>query len=216
MVKMENINPDVLFSLAKSVKFNLELDQVCVKQAMKHGLNLPGALMINILPRNLYNFDVLQELVKASRDIIFEVSEAEAINNFDLMIKIRADVKRMNMRIAADDFGVGYAGFDRVIQLEPDIIKLDRSLVSNIHVERSKKGFVQGLIDAAKKLDAKILAEGVENIAELEVLRSMGVEYVQGFLLHRPESAPHILSQLNIEYKNKEEESGLKKLEGAA
>ncbi len=222
--RMETINPDVLFSLAKSVKFNLELDQVCIRQAMQFGRDLPGALMINILPRNLYNFDKLLDILSGGRDVIFEVSEAEAINNFELMIKIRSEVKRMNMRIAADDFGVGYAGFDRIIQLEPDIIKLDRSLVSNINLERSKKGFLKGVIDAGKKLGAKVLAEGVETIAELEVLRSMDVDYVQGYLLHRPESASGILGHFNLkaselklqEEKDSETSSNLPAAVGAA
>ena len=105
---------------------------------------------------------------------------------------MRKHLAKLNFGIAADDFGKGYASLDRVLKIEPDIIKLDRSLVQDIDQDEPKRAFVRGLIEATKISKSKILAEGVETWAEFEVLTSMGVDLVQGFLLHRPQSMDEI------------------------
>src|SRR5262249_15641500 len=101
------LRPDVLFALSHQAKVGLELDQACLHQAVLNSASLPGVLLLNILPRNLYNIDRLRHLIMDRKDIMFEVSETEAINNFDLMMKVREQIEKMDMRIATDDFGRG-------------------------------------------------------------------------------------------------------------
>jgi EAL domain-containing protein (putative c-di-GMP-specific phosphodiesterase class I) len=186
------LRPDVLFSLSHLAKCGLELDQACLAQAITHSVNLPGILMLNILPRNLYNIDKLRHLLGSRKNLMFEVSESEAINNFDLMMKVRGNLEQMEMRIATDDFGRGYSGLEQIIKIKPDLIKLDRSLIQDIHLDQPKQAFLHGLVKAAKISSSTILAEGVELWAEAEVLKTMGVDLIQGFLLHKPQAAPFI------------------------
>jgi EAL domain-containing protein (putative c-di-GMP-specific phosphodiesterase class I) len=193
------LRPDVLFSLSHSAKVGLELDQACLHQAVLHSANLPGTLLLNILPRNLYNIDRLRHLIMDRKDIMFEVSETEAINNFDLMMKVRESLERMDMRIATDDFGRGYSGLEQIIKIKPDVIKLDRSLIQDIHKDAPKQAFVSGLVKAAQISKATILAEGVELWEEAEVLKAMGIDLIQGFLLHRPQAAEAIEADLQTE-----------------
>ncbi len=190
------MRPDVLFSLAHQAKVGLELDQACLHQAALHSAHLPGTLLVNILPRNLYNIERLRHLIMDRKDIMFEVSETEAINNFDLMMKVREDLARMDMRIAADDFGRGYSGLEQIIRIKPDVIKLDRSLIMDIHKDHPKQAFVAGLVKAAQISKSTILAEGVELWEEAEVLKQMGIDLIQGFLLHRPQAADGIQQDL--------------------
>lgn len=196
------LRPDVLFSLSHSAKVGLELDQACLQQAIRHSTKLPGTLLLNILPRNLYNIDKLRPLLKDRKGIMFEVSESEAISNLDLMLKVRESLSKMDMRIAADDFGKGYNGLEQIIRMKPDLIKLDRSLIQDIHKDSPKQAFVHGLVRAAQISKSTILAEGVELWEEAEILKSMGIDLIQGFLLHRPQPAAMIELALVIELEN--------------
>ncbi|NRA68436.1 MAG: EAL domain-containing protein [Pseudobacteriovorax sp.] len=190
------LRPDVLFSLAKYTKVSLELDQACMKHAARSAMSLPGTLMINILPRNLYYVDRLKETFRRTHNLMFEVSESEAINNLELMMKSREHLEKNNMGIAADDFGKGYSSLERIIKIKPHVIKFDRGMIQDIHMDPVKQAYVRGLVRAAKILNTTILAEGVELWEEAEVLQEMGVELIQGFLLHRPEEPEVIIEQL--------------------
>lgn len=190
------MRPDVLFEIAKSTKVALELDQACLSLAINHAEALPGFLMVNILPRNLYFIDHLRSLINGRRDVILEVSESESINNLELVHEVRQQVKNHNIRIAADDFGKAFAGLDRVIEMQPHLIKFDRSLIQNIHNDPVKHAYVQGLVEAARLLETDVLAEGVEELEELICLQAMGIDFVQGFLLHKPQPVEVILGQI--------------------
>ena len=190
------LRPDVLFALSHSAKVGLELDQACLQQAIKHSGQLPGVLLLNILPRNLYNIDRLRPIFKGRTNLMFEVSESEAISNLELMLKVRESLSKSNMLIAADDFGKGYNGLEQIIRIKPDLIKLDRSLIQDIHQDLPKQAFVHGLVRAAQIAQSSVLAEGVELWEEAEVLKQMGINLIQGFLLHRPQPAAVINADL--------------------
>lgn len=197
------LRPDVLFSLAKYTKVALELDQACMKHAAKFGKDLPGTLMVNILPRNLYYVEKLKSSFSDTKKLMFEISESEAISNFDLMLKSRDHLEEHNIGIAADDFGKGYSSLERIIKIRPHVIKFDQGMIRGIDRDSVKKAYVAGLVKAAKILDTTILAEGVETWDEAKVLKEMGVELVQGFLLHRPQESRAILEQLDQNSKPK-------------
>lgn len=192
------LRPDVLFSMAQASHLALELDQACLKYAAREFANLPGKLMVNILPRNFYYIDQLRHLIPEGLQVIFEVSESEAINNFGLLLNAREKLNHSskNFGIAIDDFGKGFAGLDRIIKIKPDLIKLDRSLISDIDRDLPKKAFVSGLVSASANTNSIVLAEGVERMEELEVLRDLGIDLIQGFLLHKPQSRQDIEAQL--------------------
>lgn len=192
------LRPDVLFGLSHAAKVGLELDQACLKQAVLHANHLPGTLLVNILPRNLYNIERLRHLLNDRQHLMFEVSESEAISNLDLMLRVRTRLEQLNMRIAADDFGRGYSGLEQLLKIKPDLIKLDRSLVTDIHRDGPKHAFVSGLVHAAKIANVTILAEGVEQWDEAAVLQAMGIDLIQGFLLHKPQMPEQIVQDLRL------------------
>ncbi len=201
-VDSKYLRPDVLFSMAKYTKVALELDQACMKHAARGALDLPGVLMVNILPRNLYYIDRLKMSFDRIEKIMFEVSESEAINNLELMLKTRDHLEKHNMGIAADDFGKGYSSLERIIKIKPHLIKFDRGMITDIHKDPVKQAYVRGLVKAAKILNTIILAEGVELWEEAAVLKDMGVELIQGFLLHRPEEPSKVIDQIGDDDKS--------------
>jgi EAL domain-containing protein (putative c-di-GMP-specific phosphodiesterase class I) len=194
-IDFKHLRPDILFKLAQTAHLTLELDQCCLKKAVQYFQHLPGRLLVNILPRNFYYMERFQSYVPKDVSVIFEVAESEAINNFGLLKQARTKIGSKGS-IAIDDFGKGHAGLDRLLQIEPDMIKLDRSLVADIHKDHAKRAFVSGIISATKLTKALVLAEGIESLGEFEVLRALGVDLVQGFLFHRPQAAEQIQKEL--------------------
>jgi EAL domain-containing protein (putative c-di-GMP-specific phosphodiesterase class I) len=92
----------------------------------------------------------------------------------------------MGYRIAVDDLGAGYAGLTSLVELDPDVVKLDMALIRDIDRDPRKRRVVASLVRLCTELDRLVIAEGVERQGELEVLRELGCDLIQGYLLARP------------------------------
>jgi EAL domain-containing protein (putative c-di-GMP-specific phosphodiesterase class I) len=99
-------------------------------------------------------------------------------------------MRERGARLAADDLGSGYAGFRHLLLLEPDIIKLDITLVSGIHDHPGSRALTKALVAFAADIGATVIAEGVEEPADLAVLQELCVPWAQGYLLGRPGPLP--------------------------
>jgi EAL domain-containing protein (putative c-di-GMP-specific phosphodiesterase class I) len=97
-----------------------------------------------------------------------------------------AEYRRNGFRIALDDFGTGYSGLSRLADLKPDIIKLDRVLIQDCDINKTRLTIVASMIALAAELGIKVVAEGAERIGEVDALRSVGVRFIQGFYFSRP------------------------------
>ncbi|UQX89084.1 EAL domain-containing protein [Jatrophihabitans telluris] len=117
--------------------------------------------------------------------LIVEVPEDQSIDRPEVLRSLRT-LRQLGVRIALDDFGVGYSSLSRISAVNPDIIKLDRSFIAPLYAEGKHTDFVAGIIDLAHRLNAMVIAEGVEDAGQLETLRSIGCDAVQGYLTGRP------------------------------
>ncbi len=196
------LQPDVLFALAHHVHLALELDQACLRHALKCSAGLPGALMVNILPRNLYHVDAIKEWIGDRANVVLEVSESEEIGNFDKLGEVCGLLRKQNLKVAADDFGKGFAGLDRILKMRPDLIKIDRGLVSEIDLDPARQTFMKSLLAAAKVAGSSVLAEGIERIEEARFCQENGVDLVQGFLFHKPQFRSDLNVVLGLGEKN--------------
>lgn len=120
-----------------------------------------------------------------SENICLELSEKSRIN-YRFSSEILKTLKKMNVKIAVDDFGAGYSGLQELFRMEPDFIKIDRFFIEGIETDNKKKLFVSSVVNLAKILGIEIIAEGVETEAAFHVCRELGCDYVQGFLIQRP------------------------------
>ena len=188
LINMKIISPEFLFKKAKTLGLDQELDQLCLKRAFEECSHVKLPLFLNILPANLRHFDKLMKYLPnpPQHGIVLEVSENSAITNLEKIQAIRKKLKGKGVRLAADDFGKAHSGFDRIMLLSPDIIKLDRELIREIDKHAHKKIYLEGLINAAHQCNTKILAEGVETKGELQILLDLGIDFYQGYLFHRP------------------------------
>ena len=145
-----------------------------------------GTLGINISPSALFSLEVDSVLPQRLDGILIEVTEHELVAGGASLIARLSDLRARGARLAIDDAGAGYAGFSQLMRLMPDIIKLDRDLVSGIDTNVAKAALTDAFVTFAHRIDAAVCAEGIEREAELRVLADLDVTYGQGFFLARP------------------------------
>lgn len=118
--------------------------------------------------------------------VVMELTESEPMDRNCLDVKLSA-IRRWNGMVAIDDFGSGYNGENALLELTPDIVKIDMNLIQNIDQDPNRQAIVKHLISYAKNNGVKVLAEGVERAEELKLLMEYGIDYFQGYYIARPE-----------------------------
>ena len=138
-------------------------------------------------------FDSLKEFPNPTR-VVFEILETEKIDNYDELKEFISLVKEYGCQIAIDDFGSGYSNFAHILELNIDYLKIDSSLVKYVSTDENSKKITQTIINFAKELNMKTIAEFVEDKKSLDLLEKMGVDYIQGYYIGKPQNG------LNNEY----------------
>ncbi len=120
------------------------------------------------------------------RRIVIEVTEHAQISDYAEIKRTIARLRERGMRLAIDDAGAGFASLRHILDLAPDLIKLDLSLVRGIDADQPRRALATGLISFAREIDAAIVAEGIETQGELDCIRELGVDMGQGYILAKP------------------------------
>jgi hypothetical protein len=118
--------------------------------------------------------------------LVIEVTEHELAGDDAALAADLDEIRRRGARIAVDDAGAGYAGLQQLMRVAPDLIKLDRSLVQNIHEDPAKQALVDSFVRFGRRTGAQVVAEGIETEEELRVLADLDVTYGQGYFLAKP------------------------------
>ena len=185
--------PDKWIAEAHAVGLGLEIEVECVRRACRFRQTMPdGAyLSINMSPDAVLFPEMDAALGDGDLDdLVIEITEHEAVRDYARLAARLADYRGRGARVAIDDTGAGHASMRHVTQLAPDYIKVDRSLVQDLHLDHAKRALVRSLVTLEKELGAEVVAEGIESTEELRALRELGVPLGQGFLLARPGSVP--------------------------
>ncbi len=151
-------------------------------------------LSINFMPNAVYEpaACLRTSLAAAERtgmpreNILFEFTEQEEIRDVGHVERIIGEYRRHGFMTAIDDFGAGYAGLNLLAKFQPDLLKIDMELIRGIEGSHARQVILSALVWAARNLDVRLLAEGVESEAELTVLRAAGIELFQGYHFARP------------------------------
>jgi PAS domain S-box-containing protein len=183
--------PDVWFREAAEAGLGLDLDRMAFLAALDLLPSLPDdvRLSINASPELLTD-PVFQQRLRApglpAERIVVEITEHVRITSYADVAEALAPLRELGIRLAVDDTGAGFASLTHVLQLRPDIIKIDRSLVANVTSDPARRGIITALVLLALDLGASVVAEGIETPSELETIGTMGADRVQGYLLARP------------------------------
>lgn len=185
--------PDEWFNAAAEVGLGVELELLAVELAIAEATALiPDEIYVsvNVSPATMTSPNICALLESAPRPLVVEMTEHAPMETSDALTAALQWARRQGVRVAADDAGNGYAGLSHLLRLAPDIIKLDRDLVTGVDADPAKRALVMAVTGFAADIGATVVAEGVETTRELQALVTAGVTAVQGFLLGRPSPAP--------------------------
>jgi PAS domain S-box-containing protein len=181
--------PDLCIADAWSVGLGPEMELATLEAAIAAGKRLPSGrwLDLNVSPRLLDNPDRLRTLLwGAERPIVVEITEHEIIDDYSA---VREAIRALgnDVRLAVDDAGAGIANFGHIVELRPDLVKLDITLVRRINANLGRQALVVGMRHFSRTAGCRLVAEGVETEEEAGTLRGFGVEFGQGYLFGRGE-----------------------------
>ena len=183
--------PDRWFAVARAAGVGAELEARALRTALDARSALPPNcfLSVNVGPDALLAAPVAAVFAGAGdlRGVVVEITEQVAVTCYDALITAIAPVRAAGALLAVDDAGAGFASLKHITVLRPDFVKVDRDLVAGIDTDETKAAVVEALGMITSRLDAWLIAEGVETTAELDRLLSLRVPLVQGYGLGRPE-----------------------------
>ena len=182
-----NRDPASWFDLAWRVGLGAALEARTAALALTAADRPPGSfLTINLSPSALVSPEVEAVLARPLAGLVIEITEHEEVEDYTDLAGILAMLRARGARIAVDDAGAGYSGLERVMRVSPDVIKLDRALVSGIDRDPAKAALVHALVGFAAQTGAVVCAEGIETLEELAALAELDVSLGQGWALARP------------------------------
>jgi EAL domain-containing protein (putative c-di-GMP-specific phosphodiesterase class I) len=183
--------PDVWFAAADAVGLGRELELAAVTSALQHLDGLPNDtyLSINVSPATAVTAEFAALIERGTERIVIEVTEHAAIADYPQFNSSLARLRFRGMRYAVDDAGAGFATFSHILSTKPDIVKLDLSLIRDIHRDLARRALLHGLIYFIEQINATAVAEGVETLEEAEALKRLGVHCAQGYYFGRPGEA---------------------------
>jgi EAL domain-containing protein (putative c-di-GMP-specific phosphodiesterase class I) len=187
----DGTRPDLAFADAAAVGLRCALEKSAARTAVVRADALPtkAYVSVNLSASTAVDTDFLEELVSGQREVVVEITEHDAIEDYEQVADALATV-RDRARLALDDTGAGYAGLTHLRSLRPDVIKLDRALVRGLHLDPVGRAMVAGLVHFARETGTSLVGEGVETEAELRTLIDLGLTLGQGYLLGVPAPIP--------------------------
>ncbi|MCM1991640.1 putative bifunctional diguanylate cyclase/phosphodiesterase [Oceanirhabdus seepicola] len=193
------IPPNEFIPLAEETGLIIPIGELILREACKKIKNIQVkgikdfSISVNVSSVQLKspNFigsvkNILNEIDLDPKLLTLEITESILMESLAPNIKKIEELRALGIKIALDDFGTGYSSFNYIIKLPIDILKIDKSFIDEIHTNQKEKLIVGGIISVAKKLNFNVVAEGVENIEQLEILKEQNCDKIQGYIFSKP------------------------------
>jgi EAL domain-containing protein (putative c-di-GMP-specific phosphodiesterase class I) len=189
-----------LFGAAEEHGLLVELDRLCRRRALLSSGRIPtnAKIFVNTLPATIRDpqfrgkalIDFLDRAQVSPDRIVIEITEKLVIENYNLFREAMAYFTDLGMSFAVDDVGAGYSGLEAIARLKPHYLKIDISLVRDVHVSLVNREMVKAIIAMGHGIGAAVIAEGIHTEDEALALQTMGIDWGQGYLLARPDPGP--------------------------
>jgi EAL domain-containing protein (putative c-di-GMP-specific phosphodiesterase class I) len=182
-------SPDKWFMEAAEIGLGtlLELAAIRIAQSSLHAFPDHVYLAVNASPKTILSGELADTLVGMPAErIVLEITEHAHVEDYEGLLRALDPLRSRGVRLAVDDAGAGFSSLQHILQLRPDVIKLDMALTRHIHLDPARRALASALVAFARNTNSRIVAEGVETALELEALRSIGIEKAQGYFLGRP------------------------------
>lgn len=189
-------NPDRIFSFAEETGFLFDLEKTCHEISLLNigEMGTDQKIFINVHPKTVLNrqldigeiYDTVCRQGLKSGNVVLEITERQNIHDFKLLNENLQDFRKLGFLVAVDDVGAGFSGLQSIAEIRPNFIKIDMSLVRDIHNDPTKRALMETFVTFAEKINCEIVAEGIEKEKELKALIKIGVHYGQGYLIGKP------------------------------
>jgi len=186
------VSPSLFLTIAKKAKLYPQITVEVINQACTLFSERDEEFSINLSDSDIRDPHIVKEIIhtitktKTASRIVFEILESEGIENYEDVVHFITTVKSLGAKIAIDDFGTGYSNFENILKLNVDYIKIDGSLIQGIRDQSRHHIVVESIVNFAKKIGAKTIAEFVSSEDIYNAVKEMGVDYSQGFFTGRP------------------------------
>ena len=187
------ISPFFFLEIAKRAKLYEQITKIVIDKTFDKFEDLPSTeFSINLTIDDIlsekttnYIYQKLEGYPNTER-VIFEITESQEIADYKLINKFIKYVKQYSVKIAIDDFGSGYANFEHILNIDANFIKIDGSLIKNIHTDENSYIITEAIINFSKKLGRETIAEFIHNEEVQKIVKGLGADYSQGFYLGVP------------------------------
>jgi c-di-GMP phosphodiesterase len=204
------VAPYFFLDISKKSNQYTKLTKIVLEKSFQKFEHLPFEFSVNISYEDIENpdfLDFVKELLKkynVQNRAVFEILEDESIKNYNLLISFVDEVKSLGCKVAIDDFGSGYSNFEHLLKMNIDYLKIDASLIKNIAINENSYKITKTIIEFAKNLNLKTIAEFVENEEIFNIVRKLGADYSQGYFFSAPMSVPNVMEYNETGDKNDE------------
>lgn len=187
------LSPFFFLDIAKKARLYPTLTKIVIEKSFDYFKDTKDEFSINLSIEDVLSHDIVTYLkkkldyYKIGHRVVIELVESEGIENFDEVHAFIREFKGYGCKIAIDDFGTGYSNFEYLMKLDADYIKIDGSLIKNIDTDKNARIVVELILDFAKRMDVYTIAEFVHSDSVYQTVKSMGVDYVQGYYLGEPQ-----------------------------
>lgn len=185
-------SPFHFLEISKKTKLYGQITRIMLKKSFENFKNREEEFSVNLTVKDILNeitnnfiINLLEEY-KISHRVVFEIVESESIENLEEVAIFLQKVKSFGAKIAIDDFGTGYSNFEYLLRLKADFIKIDGSMIKDIDTNEEAQLVVSIIVDFAKKMNIKTIAEFVENESVFRTVKELGIDYTQGFYFSKP------------------------------
>jgi EAL domain-containing protein (putative c-di-GMP-specific phosphodiesterase class I)/GGDEF domain-containing protein len=192
--------PTALIAAAAAAGISIPLERRCLESALRSfsALQLQGRLFLNLLPQTLLDWPNLADWLGAQlaanqidpHDVVLEVTEHGLTEDEVLLAAAVAPLRALGCDIAIDDLGAGSSGLKTWAAIRPDYVKVDRYFVAGIEQDAVRGEILRSVVDMGRVTGCRVIAEGIENREQYAMLLELGVDYLQGYLLGRPQRVP--------------------------
>ncbi len=197
LMRIQNIDnthqsPAEFLDIAKRSKLYPQLTKAMINASLKRIEALGMQTTINISVEDILNPSISSFILRKLKNfsdaslLVFEIVESDKVENYKKVARFIKKVKSYGCHIAIDDFGTGYSNFEQILKLDIDYIKIDGSLIKNILTQKENEIVTKTIINFAKELKVKTIAEFVTSEAILEKVKALGIDYAQGYYIGRP------------------------------
>jgi len=186
------ISPFFFLDVAEHTKQYDKLSETALIQAIYKASQIDKQLSLNFSYRDVLNKKLLNKLETliiekgVAHRLVLEILETEKVKDYQKIIDFIKRFKKLGCKVALDDYGSGYSSFEYILKMDLDYIKIDASLIKNIDTDEKSRIVVQTIIEFAKKVNMKTIAEFVENEKICKVCKELGVDEYQGYYFSKP------------------------------